>query len=117
MEQFKVEPQFLKGYAEQVRRNANYIGQTHAYLTANGDKTDKMTGFLLSPIVDGYHKVLAWQLDLLDTMNRKLADSAAALDMAADAYSHTDQATATNLDKTYPAPPQSAPGSGGMRPE
>jgi uncharacterized protein YukE len=117
MEQFRVEPQYLKGYAEQVRRNANFVDQTRSYLAANGAKTDKMTGFLLSPVVAGYHKVLAWQLELLETMNRKLFDSAAALDKAADAYAHTDQNTATNLDKTYPAPQQSSPGSGGMRPE
>jgi hypothetical protein len=79
MEQFKVEPQFLKGYSEQIGRNADFVGQTRAYLASEGNKTDKMSG-LLSPIVDGYRKVLAWQLDLLDSMNRKLADSATALD-------------------------------------
>jgi len=116
MEQFKVEPQYLKGYAEQVRRNANYVDHARSYLAANGAKTDKMTG-MLSPVVSGHSRLLAWQLDLLGTMSRKLVDSAAALEMAADAYTHTDQNTATNLDKTYPAPPQSAPGSGGMRAE
>jgi hypothetical protein len=108
MEQFAVRPTSLNGYAEQIRRNAGFIGQTRNYLADAGDRTDKMDG-ILSGIVDGYHRVLAWQLGVLDDMNRKLTDTGTALDQTSDSYRHTDLKHARELDETYPAPPENPP--------
>lgn len=99
-DRFHVEPSYLTGYAGQISGNANNFSQISSYMSANASKTNEMQG-LLKEMATACTDLLNWQLGVLGQMQKELSGSASALNQTASGYTHTDNAAAASLDKTY----------------
>ena len=99
---FHAEPSFLRGYADQINRNAGFVGRVHDYLAQYAGKTDQMQG-LLKEMAEACTSLQNWQTTTLATMQQDLHQTAAALTGTATSYEHTETTNAQRLDEVYPA--------------
>lgn len=89
-EQFKVEPEELRGYAGLLDRNAGHFRTIEDHARNKGGDTSGFTGLLslLVPVVDG---VVGLYGETLQFADEKLGNVKASLETAAAAYETADR--------------------------
>ncbi|SDH67710.1 hypothetical protein SAMN05192558_113212 [Actinokineospora alba] len=89
-EQFKVEPEQLRGYAGLLGRNAGHFKTIEDHARSKGGDTSGFTGLLslLVPVVDG---VVGLYGETLQFANDKLGNVQSSLESAAAAYETADR--------------------------
>lgn len=88
-EQFKVEPEHLRGYAGLVERNAGHFTTIEGHAREKGGDTSGFTGLLslLVPVADGVVNLYG---ETLQFANSKLTAVQGALEGAAEAYERAE---------------------------
>ncbi|GAA3460703.1 hypothetical protein ACFFSW_34225 [Saccharothrix longispora] len=97
-EQFKVEPEELRGYGELLTRNAQHFATIKEHAIAKGGDTSGFTGLLslLQPIVTGVASLYG---ETLDFANRMMVKEAEGLAGAADMYERGEEMAMSHLDR------------------
>ncbi|MET9226711.1 hypothetical protein [Lentzea sp. NPDC003310] len=88
-EQFKVEPDELRGYSELLDRNARHFLTIKDHAISKGGDTSGFTGLLtlLHPVVTGVASLYG---ETLDFANKMMTKDAEALRQTADSYEKVD---------------------------
>lgn len=105
-QEFKVDPAYLVGYADQLQRQVGYFEEMRAHMAEHGKNVYGLEG-MLQNLADMCIALADWQVRILQDMHGKMDSTMAALRATATDYQEADASGAENMDdidKSLPPP-------------